>query len=127
MYIGLVEECADYGLANMFFIVQRIMTLLQIIVPILAIIALVKILLKLMADPENKKLKGSIKNWLLALIIFFMLPFIINAVMGLLDQNYSVSTCWNYARTHKTINDSNGYQNSSYKNNDDGKKTHLID
>ena len=46
MLIGLVSTCGDYGLANVLYIIQRLMTLLQIAVPIVAIVALVRILRK---------------------------------------------------------------------------------
>ena len=98
MLIGLVEGCNDVALANILSIVQKVMLLFQLVVPIVAMIGLVKTLIKLTVDPENKKAKSWIKNWALALIIFFMLPFIINIVMGWLDGNFTFAKCWNYAK-----------------------------
>jgi len=103
MFLGIVELCNDYALANILSIIQKVMTIMQIIVPIIAIIALVKLLTKLLVDPENKKLKTGFKN---------CLPFIINAVMGMLDQNYSIASCWNYARNYNNTGDKANYNNS---------------
>ncbi|MBR6950029.1 MAG: hypothetical protein IKH54_07590 [Bacilli bacterium] len=121
MLIGLVEGCNDVALANILSIVQKIMLLFQIVVPIIAIIGLVKTLIKLTVDPENKKAKSWIKNWFLALLIFFMLPFIINVVMGWLDGNFSFANCWNYAK-HST-SDSSGW---SYDNTFDQQQHDII-
>ena len=112
MFLGIVELCNDYALANILSIIQKVMTIMQIIVPIIAIIALVKLLTKLLVDPENKKLKTGFKNWLIVFIMFFFLPFIINAVMGMLDQNYSIASCWNYARNYNNTGDKANYNNS---------------
>jgi hypothetical protein len=121
MLIGLVEGCNDVALANILSIVQKIMLLFQIVVPIIAIIGLVKTFIKLTIDPENKKAKSWIKNWFLALLIFFMLPFIINVVMGWLDGNFSFANCWNYAK--KGESDSSGW---SYDNTYDQQQHEIV-
>ena len=49
-----------------------------------------------MINPEDKKYKKAIINWLIAIVMLFMLPLIINLVMRLLDDSFSISRCWNY-------------------------------
>ncbi len=115
MFIGIVETCGDYALANILLIVRRVMTIFQILVPIVAIIALVKTLIRLTLNPEDKKLKGSIKAWLISLVVFFFLPVIIDATMGLLDDNFSISACWNYAKDNATITNSYIMENYELK------------
>lgn len=112
MLIGIIETCSDYGLANLLVIVQKIMNLFQILVPIIAIVALIKILIKLVSDPENKKLKNSIKNWAIALIFIFFLPMVVDLTMNLIttsqsnhsngDENFSISACWESAKKNTT-------------------------
>ena len=84
MLIGIVNTCGDYGLANILFVIQRVMTLFQIIVPIISIVSLITIFLKLLMKPDDSKLKARIKNWILALIIFFILPIIIDVLLLIL-------------------------------------------
>ena len=111
MLIGLVSTCGDYGLADILYIIQRLMTLMQIAVPIVAIVALVRIFRKKMMNPDDTKLKGRIKNWLLALIIFFILPVFIDVVISNADMafnnrstsDYSVSACWRAAKEHSGV------------------------
>ncbi len=105
MYIALVETCSDYALANILLIVQRAMNLLQIIVPIIALVALIKIFTQLTVNPDNKKLKNALKNWLIALLVFFFLPVIINTTMGLLHYagyDFNIVECWNAAKDSST-------------------------
>ncbi|MBQ8132304.1 MAG: hypothetical protein IJ193_07425 [Bacilli bacterium] len=108
MYIGLVETCSDYALANILEIVQNIMTIFQIVVPIVSIVALIKLLILKMSDPENKKLAHGFRNWIVLLLTFFLLPVIIDAVMGAAatandkEGEFTFASCWNYARYGKT-------------------------
>ena len=54
--------CENYGVILFMYIVDKFIDIMQIIVPILAIIALAINLVKLVTDPEDKKHKSSIKN-----------------------------------------------------------------
>lgn len=121
MYVGLVSTCGDYGLANILYIIQRIMTLFQIVVPIISIVSLIILFIKLLMKPDESKLKGRIKNWTIALIIFFLLPIIIDVVITNVDMaingkstsDYSISSCWKYAKEHSSLinteDDGDGY------------------
>lgn len=104
----VVSTCSDYALANLLYIVQRIMGLVQIIAPILGILALSITVSKLMMNPEEKKYIKGIKNTIVALLIVFLLPFIINFSMKLAGNNFDFSTCWNNANTiHEQMNSTN--------------------
>lgn len=91
----LESACNSKALENLLRIVKRALSLIQIIGPILAIISLVFIFIKLTANPENKKLVKNLKNALIALVILFFVPIIINVTMKLLDDSFSLSDCWN--------------------------------
>lgn len=107
-YEDIVSTCSDYALANLLYIVQRIMTLVQIIAPILAIVALSITAGKMMMHPDDKKSFSGFKNTIIALLIVFLLPFIINFSMKLAGNNFDFTTCWNNANTiHEQINSTN--------------------
>lgn len=111
---NIINTCSDPGLANILWIVKNAFNLIQIIGPIIAMVSLVIILLKLFANPENKKLKNALRNWLIALLLLFFIPVIIDATMRLLDDSFSISSCWNNAV--KSDNSTNSdYINSSNK------------
>lgn len=122
MLIGIVNTCGDYGLANILFVIQRVMTLFQIIVPIISIVSLITIFLKLLMKPDDSKLKARIKNWILALIIFFILPIIIDVVITNTDivinnkstSDYSISSCWRYAKEHSSLINTNEDEDDGY-------------
>lgn len=93
----LTSFCSDPGLANILSVIKKALNMIQLIGPILAIASLTLILIKLMANPENKKLKNAFRNWLICLLMLFFIPLIINVTMSLLGVTFEVSACWNYA------------------------------
>lgn len=88
--------CSDPGLAQILKIIRTFLKLVQIIGPIIAMVALVMNLIKLMSNPDNKKYATLIRNWAIALFMLFLLPVFINLVMGWLDGSFSVASCWSY-------------------------------
>ena len=58
------ETCTDAALANILSICKRVLKLIQIIGPILAIVSLAFILIKYVINPEDKKQKNKIKNYI---------------------------------------------------------------
>lgn len=93
----IIVTCSDPGLASILSLLKTFLNIIQIIGPIIALISLVIILIKLISNPENQKLKSAFKNWLIALIMLFLVPIIVDASMQLLDDSFSVASCWNYA------------------------------
>ena len=91
------KTCSDAFLANVMGVIKKVLNLIQIIGPILMMISLTVIFIQFMISPENKKLKGRIKNCILATVILFFLPVVISVVMYLCDDSFSFSTCWNYS------------------------------
>lgn len=135
MFIGLVSTCGDYGLANILYIIQRIMTLFQIVVPIVAIVALINILRKIIVNPEDNKLKKLLKNSILAIFWFFLTPVFIdiaisNADMALNNKStsdYSISSCWRYAKEHSSLINTNDSNDGYIETEQDKDKKHLVD
>ncbi len=96
--LDVFSGCSSPSLAATLLIIKKIMSLIQIVVPILLIMSLIFTFIKLMADPDNKKLPPRIKNSIIATVIVFMIPVFVNAVMGMLGENFSVSACWSSIR-----------------------------
>lgn len=108
MYLlSIGSACNDAGLAAILAIVKRILTLVQIIGPILAIISGSIHLTMLMKDPDDKKRIPKIRNCGIALVVLFLVPVIVNAVFGWLDNSTQLSSCWNSAST--TVNTGGNY------------------
>ncbi len=93
----LVDSCGDFGLATILSIVQKVMGIIQIITPIIMIFSVTFILVKMVSNPEEKKYPHLLRNSIAAGVIVFFIPFIMNYVMHLLDDSYSISACWNLA------------------------------
>ncbi len=114
--------CTDPGLANILVIIKRVMNILWIVGPILAIIASVINGIKLMSNPEEKKNKHIFQNSIAALLILFFLPVLINAVMGLFDETFEFAACWNQAERISTL----GQESTYNKGNDKDKNNSIL-
>lgn len=120
--VQLSGTCSDPGLAAILATVKKFMNILWIIGPILAIIGAGIALFKLMSNPDEKKYKSLFKNMLIALIMLFFLPVIINVVMGMFDGQFDLATCWNQAEAISGVSG----QNSTYIDPNDSNKTTIV-
>ncbi len=100
---ALIDACGDYGLASILKIIQKAMNWIQIIVPIVMIISIIMIITKMMTNPDEKKNTKALFNSVAAGVITLFLPFIVNLVMGFLDDSFSVTACWNVARQTENL------------------------
>ena len=101
--------CENYGIVVLMYIASKFIDILQIIVPILAIIGLGINLVKAVTDPEDKKVLSRIKNCVIALIMVFAIPVLVNTTMNLLTDGYSIEGCFEIARNHENILDPSTY------------------
>ena len=92
----LEVNCATPALGAALSAFKRIISLIQIIVPIMLMIGLMIHIMNLMKNPDDAKLKKKITNSVHAAVIVFFIPVFINVVMGMLGENYSFSSCWNH-------------------------------
>ena len=107
--LDMVSTCENPALSNLFSIAQKMITIIQILAPILAIIALGINLTKSVMNPDDKKNFSMYKNWIIALVMVFAIPILVNATMGILGEDYDISACWNNAKNANTSG------NSTYK------------
>ena len=94
LILDISKTCSDPALGNILSSVKKLVDVIQIVGPILALIGLVSIIFKLFMDPDDKKAPKQLKNWLAALIALFFIPMLINVVMGALGENFTFSSCW---------------------------------
>ena len=98
------SACSDPGLASIMSIVKKLLSLFQIIGPILALFSMAYHLTMLMKNPDDKKGLPKLRNSAIALVVLFMVPVIVNASFGMLGDSTSISSCWNNASNNLVIN-----------------------
>ena len=95
--------CSDYALAMYLGIIKNALNIIHIVVPIILIIMGVIQFIKLTADPDDKggKLKKSLKNKIIATVIVFFIPYVVNLVISLASYAnldvFNISDCWKNA------------------------------
>ena len=99
----ILSQCNDYAILPIINVLKNIFMMMLIIGPALSIVSLSILFFKLMMNPEdnNDKIKHGIKNSLISLVILFLLPVLINLVMYVLGNSFTVSSCWNNVETFK--------------------------
>lgn len=117
-------DCSNPALGTFLLVAKRILQVIQIAGPIVLIVSLIVSFMKGAINPEDKKTIKKIFNSIIAMIVLFVIPILINVVMGALGENFTVSECWN------SIDREEVDTNSNYKNpydNKGKKKTKIID
>ena len=87
--------CSSVELALFLNVVKNVMRLIQIVAPIVLIVSLTMHFIKIMTNPDDKKLPSKIKNSVIATLVLFFIPVIVDVVMGMLGEGYNISSCWN--------------------------------
>ena len=105
-----ILSCSSAGIANILKVLHNIFKLIWIVTPILSIIFLAVNLTKIVLNPDEKKLTKRLYNQLLALIIVFMIPTIVNAFMLMLGSSTDISSCWKEATSSTTLKETSSYQ-----------------
>ena len=93
--------CEETELIPIITIIRNLVQVVQIIVPILLILGMSVNLVQLVQNPELKNGKKKIYNKILAAIIVFMIPVIVDALMAFVPSSISVSECWNEVKNRK--------------------------
>ena len=110
MYIlDVLETCNDSALSTFLPVVKAIMLIIQIAVPTVLLISFTVDFVKLTINPEQKDGFRKILNKLIAAIIVFVLPFIMNVIMGAVGESTEFSNCWNNAPSSLNIWDDHTY------------------
>lgn len=95
--------CNDYGLVTLLDIIRNAFNLIQLIVPIILLVMIIFQLIKLMVNPEEKNGMKKIINKVIATVFCFFLPLLVDLIIGLMPQTFTVSACWDNAKIlHET-------------------------
>ncbi len=94
-------ECYSTVLGNFFAIFKNILKLIQIIGPILMLIALSINLYTMIKDPEDKKAPKKIKNSIIALVLLFFVPIFVNVLLQNILGSSNVGVCYKNATFNK--------------------------
>lgn len=113
--------CSDYGIVKLLSISKDILSLIQIIVPILLILMIMVQLTKMVTNPEDKKGVKNIFNKVLAAIIVFLTPVIVNIVLDMTPETFEVAACWKEAVNKNEISASSNHEYQEIKS--DGRKS----
>ena len=112
---NIIDACGSSGIANLLNITKTIVNLIQIVGPILAMVALTFCFIRLMTNPEEKKYKAALNNSLIALVVLFMIPFLINLTMSLTDESFDLAKCWNNAEDVAKLGEDSTYVDTTDK------------
>ena len=87
--------CSDYSLVPIMKVASSIISLIQMIVPILLIIMAIWNCIELMMNPDDKKKLTSLKNKFLAATIVFFVPLTVNIVLNIINDgsNFGIISC----------------------------------
>lgn len=118
----MANYCRDIALAGILHVTQNIVTIIQIIVPIILLISVAIKLFKAMMNPDEKKNIPRIRNSFIATAIVFFIPIILNVLINMADSTDSFINCWKDA---KTINIK--FQSDKYYGNEEEKTTLYVD
>ena len=116
----LQSVCSDFALATILNIVRRVLSFIQLVVPIILIVSGTMHVIQMMANPDEKKNMKKLINSFAAAIIVFLLPFVINLTMSVISETgdvgleengnltpFNVSSCWNTSSDVDTMDSSN--------------------
>lgn len=95
--------CTDYGLVLGLDALRKALDLIQLIAPIVLIVWSCVELVKLMNNPDDKKGFKPLVYKYLAAVICFMVPVLVDAILGLMPETFSLSSCWEEARVSSEI------------------------
>ena len=100
----LYATCNDIALLNIIKILKSILDIIRIIGPIALMIAIAISLIKLVTMDDiskEKKLQKNIQNSIIATVILFLLPSLVNLTMNIINttsnNKYDLSSCWEYS------------------------------
>ncbi len=99
-FLVTTNDCSDFALANILSTVHTIVQMICIIVPVILILSVIISLVGFLINPDAKNKGSNIIHKILAAIIVFLLPTIVDTTMALLsyagtnNDSFQVAACW---------------------------------
>jgi len=106
--VDLGTCCSDPGLVSILDITRKVMSLFQIIIPILLIVGATYSFVKLALNPEIKNGTKAIVNQFLAAVLCFFIPVIVSFALGLVPDTFELGSCWKQAEEANELARSSG-------------------
>ena len=95
----MLNICESEGFLHALYIILRAINIVKILVPIILIVMMSFDIFKVISDTDAvKKVKGIVIKRLLAALLIFFVPTIINLVLTSLGNSNDISTCYNNAK-----------------------------
>ena len=116
--------CKDYSLVAILAITKNILNIIQFVVPIILIIAGTIQFVQLTVNPELKDGFRKVLNKLIAAIIIFLLPLLVDVILSTTSSNFSVASCW---KQSNVISSENVFSKGSYVNTPDEENSVWMD
>ena len=106
--------CSDYSLVGLLSITRRVLGIIQFVIPIILIVAGTIQFMQLTINPELKDGFRKVLNKLIAAVIIFLLPLLVDVILGTTSTDFSVASCWQQSATisTETIFSSGNYANT---------------
>ena len=89
----MTDICSSTVIIMFFSVFNKILKLVYIIAPILAMISLMIIFYKMVLNPDDKKLVKKLQNSIKALVWVFLVSFVVNVAVDMAARNTSLSMC----------------------------------
>ena len=103
LLLDVATTCDNVALLGILVLVKRLLSIVQIVVPIMLIIWASIGFIDMIRTPEQKDGIKKITNKFLAAVIVFFVPVIMNALMGILGESTNFSECWNHVNSETKI------------------------
>lgn len=115
--------CSDYALVGILDITRKVFGLIQLVVPIVLIIAGTIQFVQLTINPDMKDGFRKVLNKVIAAIIVFLIPVIVDVILGAAPDSINVASCWEEA---KVVSEVNRTMSSTYISTDDREASPVI-
>lgn len=94
----LATCCSNTALVGFLSILKRIIDIIQFVVPIILIITGTIQFIQMTINPDLKDGFKKILNKLIAVIIIFLLPSIVDVFLNVASGNFTIASCWQQAK-----------------------------
>lgn len=98
--------CTDYGLLTILDVLRQILDLIQLIAPIILMVALAIQFTQLLINPDDQKKKKSLLNKFIAALLCFFVPFFVDLAIGMIPddiETFQLGACWDTARISREV------------------------
>ena len=120
MLILAIDFCSNLSVLRIIYLLKTLLNILRFVVPAILIVMIIMDVVKNVINPDEKEGVKKIKNRIIAAIIVFFIPTIINLVVNLInyifddkyDMDYKDTLCYTNA-TSDCLEKINDYINCS--------------